>query len=270
MYVGVDIGGTKTLVAALDDNGVIVQSEKFPTPPLYDDFITTLAATRHLFTQDFRAGAVAGPGTMDRVNGLGIRFGNLGWERVPLVADAEPIFNCPLLLDNDANLAGLSESMLLPPEARVLYITISTGIGTGIIAHQTIEPTFADSEGGQMLLEYHGKRVPWEDFASGHAIVERFHKKAGEITDNATWARITHDWCLGFTELIAIIQPTVIVIGGSVGTYFDRYHDLLMAELERYKNPMVPIPEIRQAQRPEEAVVYGCYDLARSHYAAAD
>jgi hypothetical protein len=43
-----------------------------------------------------------------------------------------------------------------------------------------------------------------------------------------------------------------------------------MAELERYKNPMVPIPEIRQAQRPEEAVVYGCYDLARSHYAAAD
>jgi predicted NBD/HSP70 family sugar kinase len=269
MYLGIDIGGTKTLVAVLDGHGVIKEKLKIPTNPDYDEFLKELAKTvESLTTDDFIAAGIGAPGRIDRHEGILVDCGNLVWENVPLRADIEKISGCPTVLDNDANLAGLSEAMLVKAEfSRVLYVTISTGIGTGFIADGAIDPTVADMEGGQMVIEHKGKRVKWESFASGHAIVERFGKKAAEITDDATWKRIAYDWSLGFYELIAIVEPEVIVIGGSVGTYFDRYAGFLKAELEKFNNPMVPVPQLRQAQRPEEAVIYGCYDLARSVYA---
>jgi predicted NBD/HSP70 family sugar kinase len=156
--------------------------------------------------------------------------------------------------------------MLLKNNERVLYVTISTGIGTGIVVNQTIDPVFADSEGGQMPLEYNGKLVIWEDFASGRAIVERFGKQAKDIDDPKIWQRIAHDLARGFIELIALTQPSIIVLGGSVGVYFEKYEKFLKAELAKFDNPLVPIPPIRQAARPELAVIYGCYDLARSRY----
>jgi glucokinase len=148
----------------------------------------------------------------------------------------------------------------------VLYVTVSTGIGTGFIEHRMIDPGLADSEGGQIMLEHHGKLVKWEDFASGHAIVKRFHKKAAEITDDTIWKTIAHDLATGLIQLIAISQPEIIVLGGSVGTYFSRYKESLTKALKRYETPLVQIPPIREAARPEEAVIYGCYDLAKQTY----
>lgn len=267
MYVGVDIGGSKTLIAVLDDNGVIVEQQKFPTTGSYDALLDDVAKVFADFThKDFRAAGVAIPGKVDRQNGVGLDFGNLSWHNVSVQADFEKLLACPVVVENDANLAGLSEAMLLPGYKKVLYVTISTGIGTGLIVDQVIDPAFVDSEGGHMPLEYHGKLVAWEDFASGRAMVERYGKKAVDITDDKTWHRIAHDWALGFIELIAIIQPDIIVLGGSVGTYFDRYEAFLKQELAVFHNPLVPIPPIQQAARPEEAVVYGCYDLAKAKY----
>jgi hypothetical protein len=50
-----------------------------------------------------------------------------------------------------------------------------------------------------------------------------------------------------------------------LGTYFHKYGDFLVKELEKYQNTMVSIPPIVQAKRPEEAVVYGCYDFIKQH-----
>lgn len=267
MYVGVDIGGTKTLVATLNNDGVITEKAQFPTPEDYDEFLRQLQATAEsLRAHDFRAGCVAVPGKVDRERGMALRFGNVRWKPVPLQADTEQIFKCPMLLEHDSALGGLSESKLLPPDKRILYITISTGIGTGLIDHQHIIPALADSEGGQMLLEYHGKRAKWESFASGKAIVKRFGKKAADINDSASWQRIAHDLAQGFIELIAVTQPDIIIVGGSVGRFLDRFKEPLLAEIKQYHNPLVPTPSIREAARPEEAVVFGCYDLAKEHY----
>ena len=251
MYVGVDIGGTKTLVATLDDNGVIQARHQFKTPKDYDKFLESLRHTAlSLGTSDFRAGCIAVPGRIDREQGVVRHLGNLPWINVPLYADAVDIFNCPIALEHDGVLGGLSESMLLPADKRVLYVTISTGIGTGLIDHQQIVSEMSDSEGGQIQLQFHGKRTSWESFASGSAIVERFGKKAAEIEDSATWKRIAHDLAQGFIELIAIMQPDIIVVGGSVGRYFDRYKDYLVKEISQYDNPMAPLPSFRAAQRP--------------------
>lgn len=270
MYVGVDIGGSKTLVAILDSSGVIKDQVKFPTPSDYEDFIRKLSDTyqgfKSITDNKLTAGGVAIPGKVDRQHGIGEYFGNLPWRHVAIKADAGKIFSCPIAVDNDANLGGLSESMLLEKHKRVLYITISTGIGTGFIVDQSIDPELADSEGGQMLLQHHGQWVKWEDFASGSAIVRRFHKRAEEITDSRTWQQIAHNLTIGFVELMALGQPDIIVIGGSVGEYFDRFEKYLDENLSHYANPLVTTPHIIKASRPNEAVVYGCYDLARQLY----
>ncbi|MFI5275348.1 MAG: ROK family protein [Candidatus Saccharimonadales bacterium] len=270
MYLGIDIGGTKTIVASLDDNGVIQESFRFPTPQKYQEFLEELAENvDKLTTKEFVAAGAGVPYKIDRVHGIAIAGGRLPWVKIPIKKDIQKITHCPTVIDNDANLAGLSEAMLLKEFRRVLYVTISTGIGTGYVVDQKIDPTMADSEGGEMIIEHGGKLEPWEDFASGQAIVRRFGKRASEITDKDTWRAIAHDISVGLIDLIAVVQPDVIVLGGGVGAHYDKYGAFLDEYLKKFETPLLPIPPIRQAARPELAVVYGSYDLAKGTYGKA-
>lgn len=267
MYVGVDIGGSKTLIAALDDNGVIVEQQKIPTPTSYDEFLIEVDKILTNFThKDFYAAGVAAPGRINRREGVGLNFGNLSWTNVPLQVDLEKVLACPVVVENDANLAALSEAMLHKEAETVLYVTVSTGIGTGVVYKQKLDPTLLDSEGGHILVPYRGKLQDWETFASGKAIYNYFGKKAAEITDEESWKTIARNLAVGLYENIAIIQPDLVVIGGSIGTFFSNYAHFLENELKKYELPIVPIPPIVQAGRPEEAVIYGCYDLAKAKY----
>jgi predicted NBD/HSP70 family sugar kinase len=271
MYLGIDIGGTKTLVATLTNDGVIRERFQFPTPKKYSDFKQNLAdAVANMSTKEFAACGVGVPGRIDRKHGVAIALGNLPWEDAPIKDYVEELAHCPVIVDNDANLGGLSEAMLVKDRYdRVLYITVGTGIGTGIIIDQVIDPAFADSEGGKMLLEHAGKMMEWEDFAGGRAIFERFGKKLKDITDPADWKIIAHNLAIGVIDLLAVVQPQVIVVGGGAGAYFERLSQPLQNALEAYAAPLVPIPPIIEAKRPEDAVIYGCYDLAKSTYGKA-
>jgi predicted NBD/HSP70 family sugar kinase len=269
MYLGVDVGGTKTLVTVLNSDGIIRECAKFPTPKSYDHFLLELRHTlAHFKTQDFHAAGVGIPVTVfDRKHGRAINFGNLPWRNVPIQLDMEHICKCPVVIENDAKMAALSEAMLIKEAyQKVLYVTVSTGIGIGLVVDGKIDTSIGDSGGRAIVLEHKGKLTPWEDFASGHAIVETYNKRAMDIKDKATWQKICRDLAKGFVHLIALTQPEAIVVGGSVGTYFDRYGDVLKAEVKKYHLPLVPMPDIIAAQRPEEAVVYGCYDLAKQRF----
>lgn len=271
MYLGVDVGGTKTLVAVLNNDGEIRECTKFPTPKNYDHFLLELRHTlAHFEHKDFKAGGIAIPGYIDREHGRAGHLGNLkSWgNALPVQRDLERIAHCPIVVENDAKLAGLSEAMLLKDKySKVLYMTVSTGIGLALINEQTIDPNIGDGGGETILVEHQGKSARWEDIASGKAIVERYGKRAMDITDNATWQKISRDIAKGLNEVIAVTEPEVVVIGGSVGTYFDRYSKLLKQELDAYHMPVLKMPALRSAQRPEEAVVYGCYDLAKQRFA---
>lgn len=266
-YLGIDIGGSKTLVASLDRHGVILEKVKFPTPKDYDEFLIELKKTiKALQVQDFEACGVAVPGLIDRDHGIGRRFGNLPWRNVPLQHDIIGMIHCPVVLEHDPALAGLSEAMLVKDVSKVLYVTVSTGIGAALIVDQEIDENFASSEAGMMILEHKDKLVPWESFASGSAIVRRYGKMAKDIHDETTWKAIGRDIALGMFELLALTGPDLVIIGGSVGRYFKNYKPHLIAQLEKYSNPIVPIPKFKAAERPDDAVVYGCYDLARAKF----
>jgi len=272
MYIGVDIGGTKTLVAVLDKRGVITESAKFPTPKIYENFLNELnKAVASFETKDFQAGGMGIPAVVfDRKTGEAVSFGNLPWKNVFVGQDVEQITNCPMAVENDAKLAGLSEAMLLKDKySKLLYVTVSTGIGIALIVDKKIDSNIGDAGGKGMLIEHRGKLQPWESFASGHAIVERYGKKAVDINDEATWQAICRDLSKGLIELIAMMEPDVIVIGGSVGTHFNKYGKILSETLKKYDLPLITIPPLIGAARPEEAVIFGCYDFAKQEFAHA-
>ena len=262
MYLGIDVGGTKTLVATLDVNGVIIEKYKFPTPKKYTDFLIELASNvERLTTKDFLSAGVGLPVTnFNRDRGVALTFSNLPWKNIPVHADIENVVHCPVAIDNDAKLAGLSESRLRNEIKRLLYVTISTGIGFSLIVDGKIDQNFGDAGGRLMLLEHNGRLEPWEKFASGKAIVNTYGSMAKDITDPVIWEKVARDMCIGLLELVAVTEPELIVIGGSVGEYADRFIKPLNQELKKYETPLLDMPEVEGAKRPNDAVIYGCYD----------
>ncbi|HSX46268.1 MAG TPA: ROK family protein, partial [Candidatus Saccharimonadia bacterium] len=195
MYLGVDVGGTKTLVAVLSDEGVILEKEKFPTPKKYGEWLADLEKTLKGFKNgDFLAAGVGvAASSLDRRNGIARAFGNLPWKNAPVQADVERVAECPAVVENDAKMAGLSEAMMLKDKfSRVAYVTVSTGIGFALIENCVINTGVGDGGGRTILLEYKDKLMPWEDFAGGRAIAEKYGE-AHDINDQATWQAICRE-----------------------------------------------------------------------------
>jgi predicted NBD/HSP70 family sugar kinase len=267
MYLTIDIGGTKTLLARMAKDGSIETTIKFPTAKSYKEFLKDLADNvAKITTSSFRLVCVAAPGKIDRKQGIVVAFGNLAWTNVALKDDVQAITKTTVLLENDAKLAALSEARLLrPARQKVTYLTVSTGIGGGTVINNKLDPDLQDAEVGHMLFEKNGVLVKWESFASGKAIVRRFGKLASELDDPEIWKIISKDLAMGIIDIAANVQPDVIIIGGGVGSHFHKYGNLLKTELKKYEDPLVRLPEIVQAKHPEEAVIYGCYEFIKDY-----
>lgn len=255
------------MFAVFDETGAIIDQYKQPTNKNYPEFLkeVSVAINEKLGHHKFIACCCGVPAEIDRENGVALIFGNLPWRNTPIKADLSKILGpMPLKIENDANLAGLSEAKVVEEKYnKVMYLTVSTGIKSGFIVDGQIEPNTADSEPGQMVLEHEGKIQKWEDFASGRALFSKYGKKASEIEDPKIWKDFTHGLAQGIIELLAILQPQVVIIGGGVGTHYEKFSQYLELELAKMSNEMVKVPPIIKAARPEEAVVYGCYELVR-------
>ncbi len=265
MYLSIDIGGTKTLIGRFTKDGQLQESLKFPTPKDYAEFSKELANNiARITTKPWKMACVAAPGLINQEKGIVEAFGNLDWTNIPLVQTVKAITNTEVLIENDSKLAGLSEARLIKPAPhKVLYITISTGIGGAVVVDGQLDKTTSDSEMGFMMHERAGKMVPWQSFASGRAIVKRFGKQASDINDQHIWKLISHDIANGLIDLEAVIQPDVIIIGGGVGSNFAKFKHPLNDELKKYASPMVKVPKVIGAKNPEQAVIYGCYQMMK-------
>ena len=264
MLIAIDTGGTKTLVASFDDKGALGPQIKFETPKNTDEYISTLKniLTENYSGQTIKAIVIAVPGTVK--DGKAIWCPNLGWKNFDIASALSGIFKkVPVFVENDANLAGLSETRMLKTKpAQSLYVTVSTGIGSGIVTDGHINLALRNSEAGHALVEFDGTVREWESFASGRAILEVYGKYARDITSKRTWDQIADRISRGFLAVIPILQPDVIIIGGSIGTYFDKFGKQLQNILKEKLPAHINCPLFLQARFPELAVIYGCYYYA--------
>lgn len=270
MVITVDIGGTKTLVASFSGHE-LVREDRFATSKDVQDFLSDLIPMldAHAGKHVIEAISIAVPGVVDHHTGSIVRLGNLAWQNIPmrqLLRDEG--YDYPIYLENDANLAALGEARVLEPiPGLCLYVTVSTGIGIGLIVNGKILPALSNTEAGHMTLRWGKDYVEWEHLASGKALVERTGLMASQLRDEALWRDHAERVAEGLSVLIPALQPSVIVIGGGVGAYLDRcWRRPLEETLRKRIPPFFPeLPIILQAQHPDKAVIYGCKAYAEQH-----
>lgn len=265
MYLAIDLGGTKTLICLLDNEGVVKNSIKFPTPQDYNQFLDELSSvvSSMLNGVQIDSACMAIPGTVDRESGFILRLGNLSWhENINIREDVQSRLGIRLILENDANLAGLSEANLIKDTyKKALYVTVSTGIGSVFVVDGKIDQNTINSEVGHTLFWHDNKLTEWEDIASGKWITATYGMRASELEDNNAWRNISKNISVGLVNLNLVLTPDVIIIGGGVGAHLDKFKAILEEEIQTINPKFVTMPPIVKAQKPEEAVIYGCYQL---------
>ena len=145
----IDIGGTKIALGLSDTEGGAPVFRRFPTRLEGGPRRITEAALDELERMAAERGArvaaagVGCGGPLDRERGLILSPPNLpGWDDFPVVRVVEERLGVPVLLDNDANAAALGEHVYGAGRGfdNLIYLTISTGIGGGIIIGGALPP----------------------------------------------------------------------------------------------------------------------------------
>ncbi len=269
MIIAIDTGGTKTLLAGFSKEGKLLKSFEFQTPKSQQKYLEIIEKViKKEFSEQLKSGEIeaiscAEPGIIE--NGVILWAKNLRWQNFNVKAELSKIFpNIKILVENDANLAGLFESKKFKNKAQnILYITLSTGVGSGIITDGKINQGLKNSEIGRIPIEFDGRVREWEEFASARAIFNVYGKYVSEISKPRQWQNIADRISRGFLVIIPIIQPELIIIGGSLGENFKKF-DLFLEQIVRENLPEgISCPKIVKAQKPREAVIYGCFESAK-------
>ena len=121
MYrIGIDVGGTGIQSGLVDEKGNILQKVSIPTrlDLSFEDQIAALAESlRNLISvsgvteDDIHSIGIGIPGIADQTTGIVIKCTNMNWHFLPLRTELQKWINKPVLIDNDANVAALAESV---------------------------------------------------------------------------------------------------------------------------------------------------------------
>ncbi len=257
----VDLGGTKILSVVVTASGEVAGEDLRPTnaeagpDAVLGRIRDSLRAALSQAGANARLNAlgVAAPGPIDFARGMVVEAPNLpGWRNVPVAARLGEMLGCPAILENDANAAAWGEFIAgAGRDARnLVYLTVSTGIGGGLVLDGTL---YRGSDGaagelGHIPLVDDGARCGCgargclEALASGTAIARQAAQAVadgraprladlaagGEITaevvhqaarDGDTAARDIIDQAgrhlgSGLVAITNIFNPDLIVIGG--------------------------------------------------------
>ncbi|MDR7486568.1 MAG: ROK family protein [Armatimonadota bacterium] len=273
--IGVDLGGTKILTALVDEGGRVLGRARIPTPASGPDTdieaivqsVRTVVARSGVDLRAVAGMGVGAPGPLDPATGVVFEPPNLpGWKDVPLAERLADRLGLRIYVENDANAAALGERWVGAGAGvdDLVYITVSTGVGGGLIVRGQLYHGVSGTAGevGHMVIDPRGPRCHCgrtgclEQLASGTAIAREAraalaagrpsvlaHLPAGELSaeDVARAARdgdplarevFAHAAAAlgtGVANLVNLLNPAMVVIGGGVA----RAGDLLLAPVRR-------------------------------------
>jgi glucokinase len=172
--LGVDIGGTKISVCLGDKSGKVFHSERILTQPLKGakrgipaifTLVRKVLKETGKSISDIDAIGISSPGPISSKKGKMLTPPNLkGWENTALVKLFEEEFAKPVFMNNDANAAVLAEYEFGSSKktANMVYLTVSTGMGGGVILNGKLLQGATDTaaEVGHYVLEMNGPLCP--------------------------------------------------------------------------------------------------------------
>ncbi len=249
MIGAVDIGGTKIAVGAVREDGTVAHLSECRTAPAlgFPDAMQRVRRMLHEVVDacgDFDGIGIACPGPLNPFTGIIGEVGTLpGWQGGNLVEELDAEFRAPVAVENDADAAALAEYVWGAARGvdSFIYITVSTGIGGGIILGGQLYRGVAGShpELGHQTIDNSGPlcyctaRGCWESLASGTAMAawmcerspESGPMSAAEICELAIKGdesallavkREGYYLGLGMANLVTLFTPDVLALGGGV------------------------------------------------------
>ena len=231
-YGALEAGGTKMVLALLDEEGSMLQRTSLPT--------RTPAETVPEMAAFFRQAAPAalgigcfGPLELHRdapAYGSITATPKLAWRNYPILREMQDRMGCPVGLDTDVNAAALAESRLGAAKGleSCLYVTVGTGVGGGIVihgqpVHGLMHPEIGHipvrpADGDPMpegVCPYHGCCL--EGMASGPAMEKRWGRPAKELpAAHPAWAMEAGYLAQLCAQAILSFSPERIILGGGV------------------------------------------------------
>jgi glucokinase len=311
VIAGIDIGGTKIAVALETLDGERIAARRLPTQVeigAYAVVETVLQAIAEMLEENqaqLISIGIGCPSPLDIEKGLVMSPSNLrDWDNFPIVKLFEDRFKVPVILENDANTAALGEFVQGAGRGlqNIVYVTVSTGIGGGIIldgeifhgvaagagelGHTIVQPDGVQCNCGSIgCLEtvsagVHIARRTREKLANGAASIMR--EMVADISEVSAktvveavrrndklaveiWDETCKFLAIGIANAITLLAPEAVVIGGGIAAATgDLLFEPLRKLLPQYVS-MIPPEKINviPAELGDESGVCGALMLAK-------
>ncbi|MFD1126129.1 ROK family glucokinase [Lentilactobacillus raoultii] len=190
--IGIDLGGTTTKFAFIDEDGTILTKWSIPTDisdsgsqivPNMIKSIATQMRREDYNNNDFIGIGMGTPGAVDREKGTVVGAYNLGWDQVQQVGPTiTKELGLPISIDNDANSAALGEYWKGAGDKAndVVFVTLGTGVGGGVVTNGKLVHGINNGAGeiGHICVQKNGflctcgKRGCLEQYASATGVVK--------------------------------------------------------------------------------------------------
>ena len=310
VVAGIDIGGTNISIAVAETGGEVVSKHQLPTQSSSGPFSAfdnmSEALEKMLAEEPFELEAigVGSPSPIDVRKGLIMSPSNLlEWSEFPIVNLLNDRFGVPVKLENDANAAAVGEYIYGAGRGHrnIFYLTVSTGIGGGIIIDGDLYHGVSTAAGeiGHTIIQPDGiqcncgSRGCLETICSGVHIARRTRERlengeasilSGMVSDTdsitartvvdavrqgdplatAIWDETCHFLAIGIANVITLVAPEIVIVGGGVAAAGDLLFEQLRERVPHFVS-MVPADKIDivPAQLGTESGLYGAVAIAR-------
>ena len=285
LYGAVETGGTKIICGVMGETGEMLDILRFPTDtPEYS--VEKIAG--FFDNHNICAVGIGSFGPVD-VNEASETYGNildtpkLQWRNYPFLQRLKSKMKIPMVIDTDVNCACIGEAEYGAGKGldNVIYITVGTGIGVGVVVNGRSLKGMLHPEGGHILLRrnpndiYEGKcpyhKDCFEGLASGPALAGRVGRPAFELDeDDPVWDIEADYIAQAVSNYILTYSPEKIIIGGGV---LEQEHlfPVIRNKVKEYLNGYIRTPQLGNiedyivpAKLKGNQGLYGAYFLART------
>lgn len=231
LYGALEAGGTKMVCAIGKEDGTIIDEISIMTT---DPSETIPKITNYFLEKKIDALGIGSFGPVDlnkesKTYGYILDTPKLSWKHYDIIGNIKKELKIPIGLDTDVNASCLGECTFGFAKGldNVLYITIGTGVGIGVMVNKKLLHGMLHPEGGHILLSkhpgdnykgkcpYHGTCL--EGLVAGPAIEDRWGKSAKLLSENAdVWDLEGYYIAQALVNYILTLSPQKIILGGGV------------------------------------------------------
>lgn len=282
--IGIDLGGTKIEGILLDDSFNVVERTRIPTQQEKGyksiiNSIVSLVEELKIKASDNVTIGVSAPGAISKKSGLIKNSNTQCLIGMPLKEDLKQALDQEIAIENDANCFALAEATLgAAKNHKVVFgVIMGTGVGGGIIINGEIHKgrTYIAGEWGHHTLRingnkcYCGKLGCVETYISGPALEKRWTELTGKAESlpsiihnldaekGQQWKKeFLENFGIGLANVIDILDPDVIVLGGGISNISFLYDEGRDAVYDKVFSDLVETPILKN-QLGDSAGVFG-------------